>query len=62
MKVTIESSFPVRDKTITSYWSFPVYSDKIEETMDRSLNFLKQYDKFSLVMSISHDKSTEKNS
>jgi len=54
MKAVIESSFPVRGKDITSYHSFPVYSDKIEETMSRQLDFLKQYDKFSLTLKISH--------
>jgi hypothetical protein len=55
MKATIESSFPVRGENVTSYYSFPVYSDKIEETMIRQLEFLKQYDKFLLVLKISKD-------
>ena len=52
MKATIESSFPLRGQTISRYCSFPVYSDKIEETLIRELGFLKQYDKFSLIFKI----------
>jgi hypothetical protein len=52
MKAVIESSFPVRGENVTSYYSFPVYSDKIEETMIRQLEFLKQYDTFSLTLNI----------
>ncbi len=60
MKVIIESSYPIRDETITSYHSFPVYSDEIEKTMSRLLEFLKQYDRFSLQMKIV--KGSEKSS
>jgi len=52
MKVVIESSFPVRGQNIISYYSFPVYSKEIEETLCRQLEFLKQYDTFSLKMKI----------
>jgi hypothetical protein len=52
MKAVIESSFPIRGQNITRYCSFPVYSDKIEETMIRELEFLKQYDKFSLTLKV----------
>lgn len=52
MKVIIESSFPLRGENITSYHSFPVYSPEIEETLCRQLEFLKQYDSFSLEMRI----------
>jgi len=52
MKVTITSTFPVRGEPISSSYSFPVYSDKIEETMIRQLEFLKQYETFSLVMKV----------
>jgi hypothetical protein len=52
MKVVITSSYPLRDGNITSYYSFPVYSTHIEETLCRQLEFLKQYDKFSLEMKI----------
>lgn len=52
MKVTITSSFPLRGEMITSYYSYPVYSDEIEKTMARELKFLKQYDRFVLEMRI----------
>jgi hypothetical protein len=52
MKVVITSSFPVRGEMVTSYYSYPVYSDEIEETMSRELKFLKQFKKFSLEMKI----------
>lgn len=60
MKVIIESKFPVRGQNITSYKSFPVYSDKIEETLCKELEFLKQYDSFTLEMKII--KGSEKSS
>jgi hypothetical protein len=60
MKVVIESSFLLRGENITSYYSFPVYSDEIEKTMSRQLEFLKQYDDFSLSMKIT--KGFEKSS
>lgn len=60
MKVVIESSFPLRGQNITSYYSFPVYSDEIEKTMSRELEFLNQYDSFSLEMKIT--KAPEKSS
>lgn len=52
MKVTIESLFYVRGNPITSYHSFPQYTDKIEQTMNSQLDFLNQYDKFSLTMKV----------
>lgn len=52
MKATIDTRFYVRGNPITSTYSFPVYSDKIEETMIRSLDFLNQYDKFSLTLKV----------
>lgn len=52
MKVVIESAFPIRGQNISSYYSFPVYSKKIEETLCRQLEFLKQYDTFCLEMKI----------
>lgn len=52
MKVVIESSFPLRGQNVSSYYSFPVYSPEIEETLCRQLEFLKQYDTFSLEMKI----------
>jgi len=53
MKVTIESSFPLRNENITRYFSFPVFSPKIEETLTEQLKFLNQYKNFSLVMKVS---------
>ena len=53
MKVVIESLFYVRGNPITSYHSFPQYTDKIEQTMSSQLDFLNQYDKFSLTMKVS---------
>jgi hypothetical protein len=52
MKVTITTSFPLRGENISSSYSFPVYSEKIEETMIRELEFLKNYETFSLVMKV----------
>lgn len=52
MKVTITSSYQLRGKPISCTHSFPVYSDNIEETMVRQLEFLKQYETFSLVMKV----------
>lgn len=52
MKIVIEGSFPLRGQRIGSYYSFPVYSDRIEETLIRELEFLNQYDEFSLEMKI----------
>jgi hypothetical protein len=60
MKVVIESSYPLRGQDVTSYYSFPVYSKEIEETLCRQLEFLNQYDEFSLNMSVT--KGTEKSS
>jgi hypothetical protein len=52
MKVIIESSFPIREETFTRYFSFPVFSSKIEETLAEQLKFLNQYKTFSLVMKV----------
>ena len=52
MKVTIESSFPIRNENVTRYFSFPMFSKKIEETMLEELKFLNQYKTFSLVMKV----------
>jgi hypothetical protein len=49
MKAVIESEFKVRGEPISSYYSFPVYSDEIERTLVRELEFLsKQPSEFSL--------------
>lgn len=42
MKAIIETTFYVRDKPVTSYYSFPTYSDEIEKTMTRGLEFLQR--------------------
>lgn len=60
MKVVIESSYPIRGKKIGSYYSFPVYSDEIEKELIRQIEFLNQYDDFSLEMRIT--KVSEKSS
>lgn len=60
MKVIIESSFPLRGAKVSSYSSFPAFSDEIQKTMSRQLEFLKQYDEFSLEMRIT--KGPEKSS
>lgn len=53
MKAIIESTFYVRDKPVSSYTSFPVYSDEIEKTMNRQLEFLQKQDSdFSLSLKI----------
>lgn len=52
MKVVIESSYLLRDRTITSSHSFPVFSTRIEETLSRQLDFLRQYETFTLEMKV----------
>jgi hypothetical protein len=52
MKVVIQSTFHLRGKPISSYYSFPVYSDEIEKNLSRQLKFLSQYDDFSLSMEV----------
>ena len=44
MKAIIESSYTLRNQKVGAYYSFPVYSDKIEETLIRELEFLKRLD------------------
>jgi hypothetical protein len=48
MKVIIETEYPIRDSKISTYHSFPVFSDDIEKTLVRQLDFLKNYEEFSL--------------
>lgn len=43
MKAVIESTFYVRDRPVSSYTSFPVYSDEIEKTLNRQLEFLQRH-------------------
>ena len=40
MKAIITTKFYVRDRPVSSYYSFPTYSDEIEKTMTRQLEFL----------------------
>lgn len=42
MKAIIESKYKVRDRDVSSYYSFPVYSKSIEETLIRELEFHKR--------------------
>ena len=44
MKAIIESKYKVRGNNVQSYYSFPVYSDNIEETLIRELEFHKRCD------------------
>jgi hypothetical protein len=57
MKVVIESLFYVRGKPISSYYSFPVYSKEIEDTMVRQLEFLqRQGSEFKLSLTVKGNK------
>lgn len=44
MKAIIESNYVLRGQNIGSYYSFPVYSDNIEKTLIRELEFHKKCD------------------
>lgn len=57
MKAIVESKYYIRERPITSYWSFPVYSDNIERTLCSRLDFLNQYDNFELSLTIIKNKS-----
>lgn len=61
MKVVIETSFPVRDRIISRYYSYPVYTPRIEETMIRELEFLKQYKTFTLTMTVKREDNNGNN-
>ena len=53
MKAIVESTYLLRGTHISTYASFPVYSDHIEETMFRHLGFLqKQGSDFTLTLKI----------
>lgn len=43
MKAIIETKFYVRDRPHSGYYSFPTYSDEIEKTMTRELEFLQRH-------------------
>jgi hypothetical protein len=61
MKAIIQTKFYVREKPCTSYYSFPVYSDEIEKTLCRELEFLqRQGSSFSLELKITEDKAKQK--
>ena len=44
MKAIIESTYKLRGQNIGTYYSFPVYSKNIEETMIRELEFHRRCD------------------
>jgi hypothetical protein len=53
MKVTITTTYPLRDKLITSYYAFPKFSDDIQKTMSNQLEYLNENHKnFSLEMKV----------
>ena len=57
MKAIIETTFYVRDVPQSSYYSFPTYSDEIEKTMIRELEFLQRHgSEYSLKLTIEGNK------
>ena len=53
MKVTITTTYPLRDKIITSYYDFPKFSEEIQQTMVNQLEYLrKNHETFSLEMKV----------
>lgn len=53
MKAIIESTFYIRGMPVSSYSSFPVYSDEIEKSLIRQLEFLRRHGSdFSLELKI----------
>ncbi len=58
MNVTITTSYPLRDKNITRYISFPEFSEEIQETMISQLEYLnKNHTSFSLEMKVTKNSS-----
>ena len=57
MKATITSTYHLRDKAITSFYHYPVFSKHIEDRMSKQLKFLTQYDSYSLELKIHKNKS-----
>lgn len=58
MKAVINTLFYVRDRPVTAYYSYPVYSDEIEKTMCRELEFLQRHGSdFSLELKITKNSS-----
>jgi len=57
MRAIIETKFFVRDIPQGSYYSFPTYSEEIEETMVRQLEFLQRHgSEYSLSLTIEGNK------
>jgi hypothetical protein len=58
MKVTITTTYPLRDKNITRCISFPQFSEEIQETMISQLEYLnKNHTSFSLEMKVTKNSS-----
>jgi hypothetical protein len=56
MKAIIESTYYVREKPVSTYTSFPVYSYRIEESLTRHLDFLHKHGgKYTLNFRITND-------
>ena len=57
MKAIVQTTFYVRDIPYSGYYSFPVYSDEIEKTMIRELEFLQRHgSEYSLTLTIEGNK------
>ena len=57
MKAIIETKFYVRDRPHSGYYSFPTYSDEIEKTLIRNLDFLERHGtEYSLSLTIEGNK------
>lgn len=57
MKAVINTTFYVRDVPHSGYYSFPTYSDEIEKTMIRELEFLQRNGtEYSLTLTIEGNK------
>jgi hypothetical protein len=53
MRAIIQTEFKIRDQDHTAYYSFPKYSDEIESTMIRELEFLQRLgNDYSLTLTI----------
>lgn len=53
MKAIIQSTYYVRGNPISSYFSYPVYSNEIENTMIRQLEFLQRHgSQFNLTLKV----------
>ena len=57
MKAIVETQFYVRDVPHSSYYSFPTYSDEIEKTLIRELEFLQRHgSEYSISLTIKGNK------